>query len=118
MRIANLTGHDINIVLPGSHTPIKTIKPTKGEERLQAESEQTTLFMFDGVRYNRARYKLNLPKSELDRLSYEYDALIVSSISAKALRALGYTGMLFTIGRKQYDYAKRLIGVSELSMVQ
>lgn len=57
---------------------------------------------------------LETSQEKLDGIYFKYEAIVVSKISAEALRKVGYKGTIYIIGKKIYKKGK-LVGVKSLS---
>ena len=114
-KIKNLTGHEITIVDRQGNI-IKNIEPDEKLEPLRADFSMVDITYLEGVPVSILSFKVNYPAEDLRRLESEYEALIVSKITAEGLRSIGYRGTLLIAGRKFYQKGE-LIGVNELSLV-
>lgn len=114
-KVKNLTGHDITVVDRQGNI-IKNIVPDKELEPLRADLCMVDITYLEGVPVSMLSFNINYPAEDLKRLESEYEALIVSKITAEGLRSIGYKGTLLITGRKFYQKGE-LVGVNELSLV-
>ena len=111
--IANLTGHDIHIVNKFGEV-VKTIETCPYEEPIRAEVKQRRLNRIEGIKVTKLYYNTDVSLVKMRELTQKYSCIIVSKITAEALKAQGFTDNIYISGRKFYLYGE-LVGVKELS---
>lgn len=113
--LANLTGHDV-VIVDKYGNPTRVIAPCETEESLRADVSIHRLGKVDGIRLTKIHYVSNITKRKMMELFMNYEGIIVSKITAKCLRELGYTENVYITGRKFYLHGK-MIGVRELCVL-
>lgn len=113
--LANLTGHNIDIVDKQGNI-IKTLFPCDKEEPLRAEVSLRKKRKIEGIKLTKLSYTSNITERKMQELLRNYDGIIVSKITAECLRDLGYTENVYITGRKFYKHGK-FIGVKELCIL-
>lgn len=113
--IANLTGHEINILNYPDLTLNKVIPICPFEPSLRAYANCLPCDNIEDIPVIKFKYSLKEPLDYLLNLSTKYDGIIVSKITADALISIGYTGAIYITGKKLYR-SDGLIGIAELSL--
>ena len=113
--LANLTGHNIDIVDKQGNI-IKTLFPCDKEEPLRVEVSLRRKRKIEGIKLTKLSYTSNITERKMQELLRNYDGIIVSKITAECLRDLGYTENVYITGRKFYKHGK-FIGVKELCIL-
>lgn len=115
MSLANLTGHNIDIVDKQGNI-IKTIYPCTTEEPLRAGVTLRRQRKIEGIKLTKLYYRSNITERKMNELLHKYDGIIVSKITAECLKELGYTKGIYITGRKFYQHGE-FIGVKELCIL-
>ena len=110
----NLTGHEINIVGKKGGV-LFTIPLSKKEVPLRANYQKMQGISKEGYPIAHIEFFTELSQERLDELAFAYREIIVSKITAEALKAQGYKGAVYITGPKVYDSNNNLLGVTELS---
>ena len=110
----NLTGHEINIVGSNGEN-LFTIYPSKKEVPLRANYQKIQGISKEGYPIAHIEFFTELSQERLDELAFAYREIIVSKITAEALKAQGYKGAIYITGPKVYSKSDKLLGVTELS---
>ena len=110
----NLTGHEINIVGKKGGV-LFTIPLSKKEVPLRANYQKMQGISKEGYPIAHIEFFTELSQERLDELAFAYREIIVSKITAEALKAQGYKGAVYITGPKVYDSNSNLLGVTELS---
>ena len=110
----NLTGHEINIVGKKGGV-LFTIPISKKEVPLRANYQKMQGISKEGYPIAHIEFLTELSQERLDELAFAYREIIVSKITAEALKAQGYKGAVYITGPKVYDSNNNLLGVTELS---
>lgn len=109
----NLTGHDITLV-DSSGKVLFVLEPSKREVPLRASYQKMQGTSAEGYPIAYIEFFINLSQERLDELAFTYKNIIVSKITAEALKNQGYKGGIYITGQKFYEKGQ-LIGVLELS---
>ena len=110
----NLTGHEIKIIGKKGEV-LFTILPSKKEVPLRANYQKMQGISKEGYPIAHIEFFTELSQERLDELAFAYREIIVSKITAEALKAQGYKGAVYITGPKVYDSNNNLLGVTELS---
>ena len=110
----NLTGHEINIVGKKGEV-LFPILPSKKEVPLRANFQKMQGISKEGYPIVHIEFFTELSQERLDELAFTYREIIVSKITAEALKAQGYKGSVYITGPKVYSKSGKLLGVTELS---
>lgn len=113
--IANLTGHEITLVDRLGNV-VQVIEPCPYEEPIRAEVGQRRLGRIEGIRVTKLYYNTNVSKAKMKELLQKYDGIVVSKISAEALREQGFRKGIYITGRKFFLHGE-FKGVKELSVL-
>lgn len=113
--IANLTGHEITLVDRVGNV-VQVIEPCAYEEPIRAEVGQRRMGRVEGIRVTKLFYTTNVSKAKMKELLQKYDGIVVSKISAEALKAQGFNKGIYITGRKFYLHGE-FKGVKELSIL-
>ena len=84
MSLANLTGHNIDIVDKQGNI-VKTIYPCTTEEPLRAEVILRRQRKIEGIKLTKLYYRSNITERKMNELLYKYDGIIVSKIDRKSV---------------------------------
>ena len=109
----NLTGHNITLV-DSSGKVLFVLEPSNREVPLRASYQKMQGTSAEGYPIAYIEFYTDLSQERLDELAFTYKNIIVSKITAEALKSQGYKGSIYITGHKFYEKGQ-LIGVLELS---
>lgn len=115
LDIVNLTGHEINIIKDGEI--VKTIEPSKNERPLRASMSYREIESVNDIPCAIMNFNVVVSEGLLNYYKVAYDGIIVSKLTAEALKKRGYDGDIYITGKNYIDRENGgVLGVKNLSL--